>query len=109
MIIFPANHEGRGIGFTEKIKAYNLIQTKNMDTYEANTSLDHNEDLRNYDYAKNILNYFGLTVFKLLTNNPNKLKCMAESFKVTQQDCQCEPCETNIDYLTAKAKKTWNI
>ena len=69
--------EGRGIGLYEKIKSYRL-QSEGIDTYDANIELGHEPDLREYSQIKMILDELNVHDIKLLTNNPEKLKKIAD-------------------------------
>jgi len=78
VIIFPANHEGRGIGLVNKLRAYNLQRNHGLNTYEANEKLGFDKDLRSYDDIPYLLRSLGITNVKLLTSNPDKIKILQE-------------------------------
>lgn len=69
--IIYLNQEGRGIGLMEKMKAYKL-QEEGMDTVDANISLGHQADERDYGVGAQILREIGIHKMRLLTNNPVK-------------------------------------
>ena len=100
--------EGRGIGLSEKIRAYEL-QDKGMDTVEANHALGHKADMRDYGIGLQILKHLGLRQVRLLTNNPKK----TEAFNLRSYDVEVVdqvPIVTpsnpyNAEYLATKRDK----
>ena len=70
-VVYLKNQEGRGIGISNKIKAYHL-QEQGFNTYEANEELGLPLDARTYDDAISILKILGYTSITLITNNPSK-------------------------------------
>ena len=100
--------EGRGIGLTEKIKAY-ALQDQGLDTVEANTALGHKADMRDYGVGIQILKDLGLNQVRLLTNNPKKTEAFnlrGFDLEVVDQVPILPPInEHNAQYLATKRDK----
>ncbi len=105
-VVYMRNHEGRGIGLVNKIKAY-ALQDKGQDTIDANLSLGFPEDLRDYGVGAQIIRDLGFNNFKLLTNNPKKIIGL-KGYGLTIHDVvniKTEVNEFNKRYLTTKKEK----
>ena len=105
-VIVYASQEGRGIGLSNKIRAY-ALQDKGLDTVEANEALGFSADPRTYEAAAHILEDLRLREVRLLTNNPEKERQMAEcGITVTKRiPLEVWPNKKNRAYLKTKKDK----
>jgi 3,4-dihydroxy 2-butanone 4-phosphate synthase/GTP cyclohydrolase II len=104
-IVYLRDHEGRGIGLTEKIKAYQL-QDQGMDTIDANLHLGHEIDARDWSDAVAIIHALKISNLQLLTNNPNKVSALHDAgVTVTQSPLVIASNKFNEKYLATKEEK----
>jgi GTP cyclohydrolase II len=71
-IILYLRQEGRGIGFANKIRAYQL-QEEGLDTIQANEALGFRGDERDYAVAAHMLYSLDVRSILLMSNNPTKI------------------------------------
>jgi 3,4-dihydroxy 2-butanone 4-phosphate synthase/GTP cyclohydrolase II len=108
-IVYLRDHEGRGIGLTEKIKAYQL-QDAGMDTIDANLHLGHEVDARDWSDAIAIVKALGLKELTLLTNNPNKVLALRQAgVELSQSNLTVTPNKFNEKYLATKEEKLGHL
>ena len=102
-VVIYLRQEGRGIGLINKMKAYNL-QDKGMNTAEANLHLGYEIDERDYSLAVDILRDLHINTILLMTNNPEKIKSLAEAGIEIEKRLPLEikPHRENYDYLQTK-------
>lgn len=106
VVIYLRGHEGRGIGLTHKIRAYQL-QDQGRDTVDANLELGLPVDSRNYDAALAILADLGIDSVRLMSNNPRKVDALeAGGFRVTERiPLLIRPNPENFNYLLTKQQR----
>jgi GTP cyclohydrolase II len=72
LIIYHFDHEGRGAGWTNKLKTYSLMEKTKCTSFEAFVSLGIQPDLRDYSSAIVILKDLNIKSVNLITNNLEK-------------------------------------
>jgi len=102
--------EGRGIGLTNKLRAYKL-QEEGLDTVDANLKLGFVADRRDYGIGAQICRDLGMRQIKILTNNPKKISRLeVYGIKIVEQiPLKAQPGKHNIDYLRAKKYRLGHI
>ncbi len=105
-VLLYMNQEGRGIGLSAKLKAYEL-QDQGMDTVEANVSLGFAPDLRDYGTGALMLKNLGVNKIRLMTNNPRKIVALnGYDLEVVERvPIEITPNSTNEYYLQTKRDK----
>jgi GTP cyclohydrolase II len=103
ILVYAADHEGRGIGLAKKIQAY-ALQSTGVNTVDANLALNLPVDARDFRPSAQVLLMLGANRIRMLTNNPDKLRAMREAGIDVVERVSITGFENphNKDYLTAK-------
>jgi len=106
-VVLYMRQEGRGIGLTNKIRAY-ALQEQGVDTLDANVALGFGEDEREYGVAAAMLRTLGIRSIALMTNNPDKVaKLEAAGIHVQSRlPHAVAPNPHNRAYLETKARRS---
>lgn len=109
-VLIYLHQEGRGIGITNKLRAYRL-QEQGIDTYDANLLLGFEEDERDFSLAAAILKKLGIHAIRMLTNNPHKMAALEKAgIRVAERVPLVTPGgRHNHAYLEAKAQKSGHL
>lgn len=109
-VLLYLRQEGRGIGLFNKIKAYEL-QDQGLDTVDANVRLGLPIDGRDYAPAAGVLRRLGVRRVRLLTNNPDKCRALAEAGidVVGRVPLEVPPRPENRGYLRTKAVRMGHL
>lgn len=109
IIVYMPN-EGRGIGLGNKVKAYDVQDRLNLDTFEANEYLGFGADERCYDFLLPVLQHYKIESMVLLTNNREKYGRIRDALSphidiVLLKPIVVRPTRSNAKYLKAKDER----
>ncbi|HET9015641.1 MAG TPA: GTP cyclohydrolase II [Thermomicrobiaceae bacterium] len=109
-VLLYLRQEGRGIGLSNKIRAY-ALQDQGMDTVDANLALGFREDEREYGVAARMLAALGVRSIRLLTNNPGKIEDLARhGVRILERvPLVIPPNDFNRGYLETKARRSHHL
>lgn len=109
-VLLYIDQEGRGIGLTNKLRAY-ALQDHGADTVEANEMLGFAADLRDYGIGAQVLENLGLRKLRLITNNPKKIVGLeGYGLEVVEAVPICMPSNPhNERYLRTKREKLGHL
>ena len=109
-LLLYMRQEGRGIGLTNKIKAY-ALQDRGLDTVEANVALGFRDDERDYAVAAHMLVSLNVGSISLMTNNPSKIRQLEQhGIAVSGRLPHVMPAnEHNRFYLQTKADRSGHL
>ena len=110
VLVYATDHEGRGIGLVNKLRAY-MLQEDGADTIDANLHLGFPPDARSYDAAACCLGLLGVHSVRLLTNNPSKVEALTRAGIEVEQTVplQTSPHIRNAEYLHAKEARLGHL
>jgi 3,4-dihydroxy 2-butanone 4-phosphate synthase/GTP cyclohydrolase II len=111
IILYMRGHEGRAIGLSHKLRAYQLQEQQGLDTVEANEELGFPPDPRDYGIGAQILADLGVRSMRLLTNNPAK-RAGLEGYGLSisaRVPLETVPTPENIGYLRTKREKLGHL
>jgi 3,4-dihydroxy 2-butanone 4-phosphate synthase/GTP cyclohydrolase II len=110
-VVVYLRQEGRGIGLVEKLRAYELQESKGLDTVEANQRLGHLPDKRDYGIGAQILRDVGVRKIRYLTNNPQKFVALRgyDLEIVERVPLQVKTDERTLPYLRTKRDKMGHL
>jgi GTP cyclohydrolase II len=108
--ILYLRQEGRGIGFANKIRAYQL-QERGFDTIEANQALGFLPDERDYEVAAHMLYSLKVRSVVLMSNNPDKITDLqSHGVQVDGRiPIEIPPNPHNLRYLETKRLKAGHL
>lgn len=108
--ILYLRQEGRGIGLTNKIRAY-ALQDQGHDTLDANLMLGFPADARTYEMCGAMLAHVGVDAVRLITNNPDKVAYLNDHgiTVVERVPLVVGMNEMNADYMATKRDRMGHL
>ncbi|HLJ66025.1 MAG TPA: bifunctional 3,4-dihydroxy-2-butanone-4-phosphate synthase/GTP cyclohydrolase II [Chloroflexota bacterium] len=115
-VVYMRQHEGRGIGLHNKLRAYKL-QEEGLDTVEANERLGFPPDMRDFGVGAEILYDLGIRKIRFLSNNPDKQRGIFGRSHAAERGLELvetvplaiPPNEHNQTYLETKRSKLGHV
>ena len=106
-IVLYLEQEGRGIGLANKMRAYSL-QSKGMDTIDADHNIGFLEDERDFNIAARILKLLKVKKVNIITNNKNKINSIKNAGIKVENQINTNPTlnKFNKNYFKTRIKKT---
>jgi 3,4-dihydroxy 2-butanone 4-phosphate synthase/GTP cyclohydrolase II len=110
VLVYATDHEGRGIGLVNKLRAY-MLQEDGEDTIDANSHLGFPPDARSYTAAADCLALLGVRSVRLLTNNPSKVEALRRAGIDVEKTIplRTSPHVRNMGYLHAKEARLGHL
>jgi GTP cyclohydrolase II len=102
-VLLYLDQEGRGNGISNKIRAYRL-QAQGFDTYDADEVLGFDHDQRGFAFAGQMLKQLGVSIVRVMTNNPVKIAALEDAGLVVAEDQRIvgRLTDQNVRYLASK-------
>ncbi len=106
VLVYATDHEGRGIGLINKLRAY-VAQDAGADTVDANVALGLPIDARDYTDSAQVLHELGVRTIRLITNNPRKTDGLRAAGMAVSAvvPLPTAPHHRNLAYLDTKANR----
>ena len=102
-ILLYLDHEGRGNGLSNKMRAYKL-QSQGFDTYDA-------DEVLGFDFAAEMLKQLGVASVRVMTNNPVKMAALRTSGLdvVSDERILGRANDHNVRYLATKRDRAGHL
>ncbi len=109
-VLLYLRQEGRGIGLINKLRAY-ALQDQGFDTVDANERLGLPSEARDFPVAARMLDLLGVSVVRLMTNNPAKVAALEQAgLKVSERVAHALPANAhNARYLNTKRDRAGHL